>query len=235
MARWRPDGALEFLGRFDDQVKLHGHRIELGEIETVLAAHQGVRSAVAAVRGEGVDQRITVHYVSQADPPPTGHELRTFLASRLPGYMVPQAFQLIDAVPLTPNGKVDRKALPNPTGARPDGTPAYAPPASATERAVAEVWAQVLDIDRVGVDDSFFDLGGTSLLVVRARARLLERVGGELSLVDMFRYPTVRALAEVIDRAPAERSDPDVSEGAARGAARRGAARAVARRAGRAG
>jgi len=235
LARWTPGGVLEFLGRLDDQVKVHGHRIELGEIEAALAEHEGVRSAVAAVRGEGVDQRITVHYVPAGDRPPTGHELRTFLGARLPGYMVPHTFQVIDAVPLTPNGKVDRKALPDPSGARPDGTAAYAPPASATERIVADVWGEVLKVDRVGVDDSFFLLGGTSLLVVRARARLLERVGGELSLVDMFRYPTVRALAEAIDRTPAERSDVDASGGAARGAARRVAARATARRAGRAG
>jgi hypothetical protein len=149
--------------------------------------------------------------------------------------MVPSAFQIIDAVPLTPNGKVDRKALPDPSTARPEAMPAYAPPTSATERMVADVWREVLGVDRVGVDDSFFALGGNSLLVVRARARLQERGHMGLSLVDMFRYPTVRALAEAIDREPSEPSDADANGGVTRGAARRNAARAAARRAGRAG
>ncbi|UJW29903.1 LLM class flavin-dependent oxidoreductase [Saccharothrix sp. AJ9571] len=228
LARWTPSGVLEFLGRFDDQVKLHGHRIELGEIESALAEHPNVASAVAVVRGEGADQRIVGYCVPAAGQPPAGHELRAFLTLRLPGYMVPSTFQVIDAVPLTPNGKVDRGALPDSPGARPEVSPAYAPPTSATEQVVAEVWREMLGVDRVGVNDSFFELGGNSLLVVKTRARLLEHGGHGLSLVDMFRYPTVRALAGAIDRIPGEQSD----VGAARGVARRRAARGTARRAG---
>ncbi|GAB3441202.1 MupA/Atu3671 family FMN-dependent luciferase-like monooxygenase [Actinophytocola sediminis] len=229
LARWTSGGELEFLGRFDDQVKLHGHRIEFGEIESVLAEHPNVESAVAVVRGAGADQRIAGYCVPVSGQSPPGHELRAFLATRLPGYMVPSTIQIIDAVPLTPNGKVDRAALPDSSGARPDVSPAYAPPTSTTEQVVAQVWRDVLGVDRVGVHDSFFELGGNSLLVVKARARLLDRGGHGLSLVDMFRYPTVRALAGAIDRIPGEQSD----VGTARGVARRQAARGGARRGGR--
>ena len=235
LARWTSGGELEFLGRLDDQVKLHGHRIELGEIETALAGHAGVRSAVAVIRGAGAEQRIIGHYVPATDRPTTGAELRAFLATRLPGYMVPSALHSIDVVPLTPNGKVDRRALPDLSDARPEGTTAYAPPTNATERLVTDVWREVLGVDRVGLDDSFFDLGGNSLLVVVARARLIEHRDSGLSLVDMFRYPSARALAEAIDRKPTEGPDEAVGAGAARGAARRVAGQAAARRAGRTG
>ncbi|WP_328647916.1 LLM class flavin-dependent oxidoreductase [Amycolatopsis sp. NBC_00348] len=235
LARWAPGGELEFLGRVDDQVKLHGHRIELGEIETALAGHAGVASAVAVIRGIGAEQRIVGYYVPATGRPTTAAELRAFLATRLPGYMVPSAFHPIDTVPLTPNGKVDRRALPELSAARPDGPTAYAPPANATERLVADVWREVLGVDRVGVDDSFFELGGNSLLVVVARARLLERRESELSLVDMFRYPSARALAEAIDRKPAGGADEAVGAGAARAAARRAAGQTAKRRNGKAG
>ncbi|MDH6626449.1 natural product biosynthesis luciferase-like monooxygenase protein [Streptomyces sp. LBL] len=235
LARWTPDGTLEFLGRIDDQVKLHGHRIELGEIETTLAEHAGVRSAVAVIRGTGAEQRIIGYYVPATDRPATGTELRAFLATRLPGYMVPSALHPIDAMPLTPNKKVDRRALPDLSDTRPQGTRAYTPPTNATEQLVTDVWREVLGVDRVGLDDSFFDLGGNSLLVVVARARLLEHRDSGLSLVDMFRYPSARALAEAIDRKPDEGPDEAVSAGAARAAARRSAKQAAARRAGRAG
>ncbi|GAB3878297.1 hypothetical protein GCM10029964_028770 [Kibdelosporangium lantanae] len=229
LVRWAADGRLEFLGRLDDQVKLHGHRIELGEIETALADHAGIRSAVAVIRGTGAEQRIACYYVPAGDRPPTGPELRAFLTTRLPAYMVPGAFHVIDAVPLTPNGKVDRKALPDAPGARPASSSPYAPPTTATERLVADVWRDVLGVDQVGVDDSFFELGGNSLLVVVARARLLEHRDNGLSLVDMFRYPSVRALAGAIDRKPDDGPDEVVGVGAARGAARRSAGRAARR------
>ncbi|MEU1866299.1 MupA/Atu3671 family FMN-dependent luciferase-like monooxygenase [Streptomyces gardneri] len=235
LARWTADGTLEFLGRLDDQVKLHGHRIELGEIETALAEHAGVRSAVAVIRGTGAEQRIIGYYVPATDRPATGAELRDFLAARLPGYMLPSALHPIDAMPLTPNKKVDRRALPDLSDTRPEGTTAYAPPTNATERLVTDVWRDVLGVDRVGLDDSFFALGGNSLLVVVARARLLEHRDSGLSLVDMFRYPSARALAEAMDRKPTEGPDEAVDAGAARGTARRVAGRAAARRAGRTG
>ncbi|MFI9365176.1 MupA/Atu3671 family FMN-dependent luciferase-like monooxygenase [Kitasatospora sp. NPDC053057] len=235
LARWAPGGELEFLGRLDDQVKLHGHRIELGEIETALAAHAGVRSAVAVIRGTGAEQRIIGYYVPADGRSTAGTELRAFLATRLPGYMVPSAYHPVDAVPLTPNGKVDRRALPDLSDTRPENTATYAPPTNETERLVTDVWREVLGVERVGLDDSFFDLGGNSLLVVVARARLLEHRDSGLSLVDMFRYPSARALAEAIDRKPTEGPDEAVGAAAARGAARRVAGQAAARRAGRTG
>jgi natural product biosynthesis luciferase-like monooxygenase protein len=230
LARWAPGGGLEFLGRLDDQVKLHGHRIELGEIETALAGHADVRAAVAVIRGTGAEQRIACFFVPAAGRTPAGPELRAFLTTRLPAYMVPGTFHGIDAVPLTPNGKVDRRALPDTPGARPDSSSAYAPPTTATERLVADVWQDVLGVDEVGVDDSFFELGGNSLLVVVARARLLEHHDGGLSLVDMFRYPSVRALAEAMDRKPGDEPGEPAGAGAARGTARRAAGRATTRR-----
>ncbi|MFE9676945.1 MupA/Atu3671 family FMN-dependent luciferase-like monooxygenase [Streptomyces sp. NPDC006259] len=235
LARWTSGGTLEFLGRLDDQVKLHGHRIELGEIETALAEHAGVRSAVAVVRGTGADRRITGYYVPATDRPTTGTELRAFLATRLPGYMLPSALHPVDAMPLTPNKKVDRRALPDLSDAPSEGTTAYASPTNATERLVTDVWREVLGVDRVGLDDSFFALGGNSLLVVVARARLLEHRDSGLTLVDMFRYPSARALAQAIDRKPDEGPDEAVSAGAARAAARRVAGQGAARRTGRTG
>ncbi|MFF7458688.1 MupA/Atu3671 family FMN-dependent luciferase-like monooxygenase [Kitasatospora sp. NPDC008115] len=235
LARWSAHGRLEYLGRLDDQVKLHGHRIELGEIESALLTHRAVRSAIAAVRGTGADRRISAYYVLAEGHGATETQLRAHLTARLPAYMVPAAFHAIERVPLTPNGKADRNALPDPAGARPHSTAAYAAPASATERLVTGVWREVLGVERVGVDDSFFDLGGNSLLVVVARARLLEQRDSGLTLVDMFRYPTARALAQALDRAPAEGADEAVGAGTARAAARRAAAGAAARRAARTG
>ncbi|QKW23308.1 LLM class flavin-dependent oxidoreductase [Kitasatospora sp. NA04385] len=235
LARWTSRGTLEFLGRLDDQVKFHGHRIELGEIEAALAQHPAVRSAVAVIRGTGAEGRLIAYYVPAPGRTATATELRAHLATRLPGYMLPGAVHAIDAVPLTPNKKVDRNALPDLAESRPEGTSAYAPPTNDTERLVTEVWRDVLGVERVGLDDSFFALGGNSLLVVVARARLLEQRDSALSLVDMFRYPSARALAQAIDRAPGSDDDSPAAGAAARAAARRGAKHSAARRAGRTG
>ncbi|HYR12097.1 MAG TPA: MupA/Atu3671 family FMN-dependent luciferase-like monooxygenase, partial [Longimicrobium sp.] len=197
LARRRTDGRLEFLGRLDHQVKLRGHRIELGEIESALRAHPAVREAVVVARGEGAAARLVAFYVPAADvPAPEEGALRAALQEVIPEYMVPAAFVPLEAMPLTPNGKIDRKGLP--TEDRPKPRTEFRPPESGMERAVAEVWREVLRVERVGADDNFFELGGNSLLVVQARARLLERVGGELSLVDMFRFPTVGSLTAAL-------------------------------------
>ncbi|OKJ02929.1 hypothetical protein AMK19_27770 [Kitasatospora sp. CB01950] len=236
LARWTPEGTLEFLGRLDDQVKLHGHRIELGEVEAALAQHPAVRSAVAVIRGTGAEGRLLAYYVPDPEHTATAAELLAHLATRLPGYMLPGAVHAIDAVPLTPNKKVDRNALPDLSESRPEDATAYTPPTNDTERLVTEVWRDVLGVERVGLDDSFFALGGNSLLVVVARARLLEQRDSALSLVDMFRYPSARALALAMDRAPdADADDNPAAGAAARAAARRGARNSAARRAGRTG
>jgi natural product biosynthesis luciferase-like monooxygenase protein len=193
LARWRPDGTLEFLGRLDNQVKIAGHRIELGEIENVLAAHPDVRSAAVIVRGEGAGRHIVAYCVPASGD---SRELTAFARQSLPDYMVPTKFVFLAGFPLTPNGKIDRLRLPDPTA---EVVVEYRAPNTDLEQTIAEVWADLLGVDKVGVDDNFFSLGGNSLLAVRARARLLARSVEGLSLVDLFRFPTVRLLATSLD------------------------------------
>jgi hypothetical protein len=192
LARWRPDGTLEFLGRLDHQVKIAGHRIELGEIENALAAHPRVRAAAVVVRGEGTRRDIVAYCVPAG---PDAAELTSFVRRTLPDYMVPAAFVFLDEFPFTPNGKVDRKRLPDPAAR---AVVEYRPLDSDLEQTIGEVWAELLGCDRVGADDNFFDLGGNSLLAVQARARLRARAVAGVSLVDLFRYPTVRTLAAAV-------------------------------------
>ena len=204
--RWRGSGELEFLGRLDEQVKLHGHRIELGEIESTLLRQPGVAGAAVVLRGQDTQPRIVAYCVQAAghgaDLTPAA--LRAHLAASLPEYMVPAAYVLLDRLPLLPNGKVDRRALPEPDAATPRAR--SRPPASELERSIARIWHEVLQVDQIGADDNFFEVGGNSLLVVQVRARLIAELGRGPSLVDMFRYPSVAALATALDGAPAEHS-----------------------------
>ncbi len=197
LVRWLPDGDIDFLGRLDHQVKLRGLRIELGEIETVLAQHPEVREAVVIMREDRPREKRLAAYLVAAERRPTAEELRSFLKERLPEYMVPAAFVDLLALPLTPNGKVDRRALPAPDWG--EGK-AHVSAATATEERLAAIWAEVLEIPRVGVEDNFFDLGGHSLLTVRLQHRLREALALELSLVELFQNPTVRSLADHLDR-----------------------------------
>jgi polyketide synthase PksJ len=195
LVRYRPSGDLESLGRIDHQIKVRGFRIELGEIETALRCHPGVREAVVAARGDGSNRRLVAWLIPQGEAPGIG-ELREHLRRTLPEYMVPAAFRAMDAFPLTPSGKVDRKALPEPEGTRDAASAAaYADPRSELERILAGVWREVLKVDRVGVNDNFFDLGGHSLLAAQVHARLSDLLGREVALLDLFRYPTVASLA----------------------------------------
>jgi amino acid adenylation domain-containing protein len=190
LARWRADGTLEFLGRTDDQVKVRGFRVELGEIESALRRHPGVRDAVATVREDTPgDRRLVACLVGDGDLSVAA--VRAALGDALPAYMVPSAFVVLDALPLSPSGKVDRRALPAPRAH--DAPPAA--PLTRHERAVADVWRQVLGTDAVGPDDNFFDLGGNSLLLIRLAGALQERFGSPVTAVELFRFPTVRALA----------------------------------------
>ncbi|MEV6986916.1 amino acid adenylation domain-containing protein [Sphaerisporangium sp. NPDC051017] len=187
--RRRHDGTLDFLGRSDDQVKLRGHRIELGEIETALAAQPGVRQAVVAVRGQG----LVAYVIGQAD--------RAALADRLPAYMLPSVYVPMDAFPLTPNGKLDRRALPDPGPSAPAGG---RPPETPAERRVAAVFTEVLGLDRpIGADDDFFALGGHSLLATKVVARLAGTLGVRVPVRELFTHPTVAGLAAVAGRADA--------------------------------
>ncbi|HZG05137.1 MAG TPA: phosphopantetheine-binding protein, partial [Streptomyces sp.] len=212
LARLREDGAVEFLGRLDHQVKLRGLRIELGEIESVLAEHDQVREAVVIAREHAAGDVRLVAYVTGepagegARPPRTG-DLAGHLRERLPEYMVPSAFVVLPELPLTPNGKVDRAALPEPDGARPELETVYVAPGDDLERSLAEIWADLLGVRRVGVHDNVFDLGGHSLLMVEFRNRVAA-LGHRLSMVELFQYPTVGSLAEYLGRSASRGGDP---------------------------
>ncbi|WP_405885118.1 non-ribosomal peptide synthase/polyketide synthase [Streptomyces sp. NBC_01384] len=197
LVRWGPDGNLEFLGRTDDQVKVRGFRIELGEIEAVLVAHPQVAQAAVLVRTEG-DTRLVAYFVPVPGATVAVPALREHLRERLPEYMVPAAFVMLDALPLTPNRKLDRRALPAPEQAA--AAPGRAP-RTATEHVLAGLFAEVLGVAEAGPDDSFFDLGGHSLLATRLVARARSALGVELTLGDLFDAPTVAELAAAVDRA----------------------------------
>ena len=202
LARRRPDGELEYVGRADHQVKIRGYRIELGEIEASLARHPQVRESVVIVREDrGGDPRLVAYIVPRTVPGPTSPGLRRHLKQTLPDYMVPAVFVPLAALPLTENGKVDRRALPAPGGSRPDLDGAFVAPRTEIEERVAAIWAAVLDLDEVGVHDNFFDLGGHSLLATRAISRIRDAFGVDLPLRPLFENPTVAGLAECVEAA----------------------------------
>ena len=202
MVRYDDEAHLEFIGRVDQQVKLRGYRIELGEIEAVLRRHEQVREAVVVVREESGEKRLVAYVVSEASP----NELRDFLRLHLPEYMIPAAWVQLEALPLTANGKVDRRALPDPDSQRPELSSAYIAPRTSVEREIAEVWQEVLGLEAVGVDDNFFDLGGHSLHALRVHGKLCAKFGNELSLVQLFQFPTISALAGLITQKTADES-----------------------------
>ncbi|GGU87869.1 hypothetical protein GCM10010260_21800 [Streptomyces filipinensis] len=208
-------GALTYLGRSDFQVKLRGVRIELGEIESLLAAHPDVRIAAVTVRGTGDEQRLIGYVVCRDETaPPAADALRAHLAERLPAFMLPELFVRLAELPLSGNGKVDRSRLPEPDVTRrvPDASAAAA--GTATEQLVADIWARVLVMNRVGVHDNFFEMGGNSVRLLRVLAALREAgADGGITLVDLFRHPTVASLAARLDQA--REAEPDDS--AARG------------------
>jgi acyl carrier protein len=197
LARYRADGNIEFLGRVDEQVKIRGFRIEVGEVEAVLAHHTGVRESVVVAREDDRGNTRLVAYVvanNNADLPTA--ELRNYMKQRLADYMLPSAIVRLEVLPLTPNGKVDRKALPAPDGAAVETDGPFVAPRSELERLIAEVWRETLGVERVGVGDNFFNLGGHSLLLIRVNNRLRDTLRMELPVVELFKYPTVSALAE---------------------------------------
>jgi acyl carrier protein len=209
--RWKADGTLEYLGRFDHQVKIRGFRVETGEIEAVLRRHEEVADCVVMAREDVPgDKRLVAYVAGEA----RADALRAHVRGSLPEYMVPAAFVFLDALPLTPNGKLDRKALP-----APDFAPAeemYVEPRTPAEAAVAQVWSDVLGVDRVGAHDDFFALGGHSLLAARAVSRLRREHGMELPLSAFFDHPTVEALAAAATVAPPPAAEPAL-EALARG------------------
>jgi amino acid adenylation domain-containing protein len=197
-ARWLPDGAIEYLGRLDYQVKVRGLRIELGEIEAVLAQHPSIREAVVLAREDQPgNQRLVAYLVPKAEAQVEVGDLRQFLQTTLPEYMVPAAFVPLPALPLTTSGKVDRRALPAPEVGQ--GV-LFEAPRTATERALAEIWADLLKVERVGIHDNFFDLGGHSLLVTQLGSRIRTGLKADISLRQLFEGPTVAQMAEVVEQ-----------------------------------
>ncbi|MEW5927966.1 MAG: amino acid adenylation domain-containing protein, partial [Gemmatimonadota bacterium] len=196
-ARWTADGELEYLGRADAQVKVRGFRIELGEIEAALRSHPAVREAVAVVRENAAgDRRITASVVPEEGQAVSSAELRAHVGARLPEYMVPAAFAMLDALPLTPSGKLDRRALPAP---RWGAEGAYVAPRTAAEEVLAGIWSEVLGVERVGVEENFFSLGGHSLLAMQVATRVRQALGVELPPRALFEAPTVAALSERVE------------------------------------
>ncbi len=232
LARYRPDGALEFLGRLDQQVKLRGYRIELGEIEARIAEHAGVREVVVIAREDAPgDTRLVAYVVPREAGRDLAAELREQLQRQLPAYMVPAHTVMLADLPRTPNQKVDRKALPAPgAAAAPAGESPAAQPQTALEETIATAWRDVLKVPHVGVQDNFFDLGGHSLLAVQVHTRLKQQLARDLAITDLFRFPTIRALAGHLGRAAddpaAVRAGTDRAESRRAGLTRRQARRA---------
>jgi acyl carrier protein len=198
LARWRGDGVLEFVGRADDQVKLRGFRIEPGEIEAVLRSHASVAQAVVVARGEGSEKRLIAYVVATAGCALDADGLRAHAGERLPEYMVPWRYVELEKLPLTPNGKLDRRALP---AVEAVGAGAGRPARNATEEVLCALFAEVLGVTAVSIDDNFFALGGHSLLATRLISRVRGRLGVELSIRSLFEAPTVAQLGERVGSA----------------------------------
>jgi amino acid adenylation domain-containing protein len=198
LGRYLLNGNIEFLGRIDDQIKIRGFRIEPGEIESVLREHSLIRECTLLAReDESGNQRLVAYIV------PSQHEfvlsdLRNFLKQKLPEYMIPSAFVQLEFLPLTPNGKVDRRALPEPDSIRPELQQTFVAPRTPVEETIAKIWAQVLELERVGINDNFFELGGDSIMIIQIAARV-NQAGLQVTPKEIFEYPTVASLATVID------------------------------------
>jgi len=203
LARYLPDGKIEFLGRSDSQVKVRGFRIELAEIEAVFSEHPSVRKCAVIAR-RGAESNRIVAYVASSEPI-GGTELRRYGKERLPGFMVPSIFVEMDDIPLTPNGKIDRAALPEPGQESYATDREYIAPRTATEALLADIWSELLSTERISAEDDFFELGGHSLLVMRLASRAQAAFGVDLPLRAIFENPTLECIAEIIDARACEK------------------------------
>jgi aspartate racemase len=195
LARWRDDGVVEFLGRIDNQVKIHGYRIEPGEIEIALRTHKIINQACVVPHTDANGSKRLVGYFTTADGRElTAKELKQFLSGKIPAHMVPALFVHMEALPLSPNGKVDRAVLPAPVFEK-EESPAMRSTATELEAQISEVWKRVLRVERVGLDDNFFDLGGDSLLLLAVHSNLQKGLQLEIPITDLFEFTTVRTLA----------------------------------------
>lgn len=208
LGSWMPDGSVRFLGRIDTQVQIHGHRIELAEIETHMGLHPQVEEAVVLDREiTPGDKRLVAYFVAQSGEKISSGLLRSWLSKRIPEYMIPSLFEQVEKIPLNANGKVDVSALPVPVGLRPELEVEFRAPQSEIERKIAEVWREFLHMEQVGIEDNFFDLGGHSLLLTQVHNRLSQLFSKELTIVDMFRYPTILALSRYLGADEVEQKD----------------------------
>jgi acyl carrier protein len=198
LARYRRDGQVQLLGRTDQQIKLRGYRIELGEIEGAIERHPQVPRAAVVLHGGGTPQKL-IAYIKQLEAISTA-DLRAWLQQRLPDYMIPATFAVVDEFPLTPNGKIDRKRLP----ALPESSTASLATSvvarNQIEELIVRVWSDVLQIGVKSIHDNFFDLGGHSLLLMQVHSRLRSEIDPDLAVVDLFRYPTIESLAAHLEK-----------------------------------
>ncbi len=201
LARYLEDGDIEYIGRIDNQIKIRGFRIELGEIETLLAKHPDIREClVTTAKDTRGDAIIAAYFVPEKGREITSHQLRDYLREKLPEYMVPSAFVMLDAFPLTPNGKIDRKALPDPSLHRLDLQREYVAPKTPTEEILAQIFAEILQVPQVGSNDHFFELGGHSLLATQLASRIRDALGVDVPLKILFEHPVVHELGRAIDQ-----------------------------------
>ncbi|MEA5582039.1 amino acid adenylation domain-containing protein [Nodularia harveyana UHCC-0300] len=199
LARYLPDGNIEYLGRIDNQVKVRGFRIELGEIETALQNHPQVKQAIVIVQGEtATEKRLIAYVVFTPEQQATSSELRQFLQQQLPEYMTPSVFVVLDTLPLTPSGKVDRRSLPSPTGINPSQLAVA--PRNSLELQLTQIWSEVLRVEWVGIRDNFFEIGGHSLLAMRLMALIHQKLHKQLPLASLFQNPTVAELAHLLSQ-----------------------------------
>jgi acyl carrier protein len=198
LARRLTDGNLEFLGRIDNQVKIRGFRIELGEIETILTNHSEIREAIVTIREDVPGNKSLVAYIVPQNYQLTAHDVRNFLSQKLPNYLIPNAFVFLDKFPLTPNGKINRLGLPAPNISQQNFGIEFVAPRTSTERELATIWTEVLQLTKVGVYDNFFELGGHSLLATQLISRLKETFEIEFPFRYLFENPTISQLAEKV-------------------------------------
>jgi acyl-coenzyme A synthetase/AMP-(fatty) acid ligase/acyl carrier protein len=210
LVRYLPDGNLEYVGRADHQVKIRGYRIELGEIETVLNQHPAVQEALVIVHEvEAGYKRLAAYLVPVEGQEPSGQDLRGFLKQNLPDYMIPSVFILLETLPLTPNGKLDRKALLALDQAKPEVEASFVAPRTPTEETLANLWTELLGVERVGIYDNFFELGGHSLLAIRLISHVRQEFEVELPLRSIFEAATIADLAVTITQLKAANVDDD--------------------------
>ncbi|WP_066383171.1 non-ribosomal peptide synthetase [Anabaena sp. CA = ATCC 33047] len=213
LVRYHADGNLEFLGRIDNQVKIRGFRIELGEIEVELSQHPDIQQAVVIVNADEYNnQKLVAYVVPENHSQLTSNQLRDFLKETLPEYMIPSVYVFLKALPLTANGKIARQSLPAPEQVKPELAATYVPPKTEIEKTLAEIWAEVLRLEKVGIHDNFFDLGGHSLLLTQVTSRLYNALGVELSLRQIFATPTIAELVVLVAEKQIEQTDSQLLE-----------------------